>query len=85
MIARAIRATYPFVFVDEFQDTTYAQYDFLLSTFGGGSTVVTTVGDHKQRIMTWAGARNDAFEQFEVDFQAARRDLLSTSAPLPNS
>lgn len=76
MIARAIRATYPFVFVDEFQDTTYAQYDFLLSTFSAGSTVVTTVGDHKQRIMTWAGARDDAFEQFEADFQAARQNLL---------
>jgi len=30
-IARALHATYPFVFVDEFQDTTHAQYDFLLS------------------------------------------------------
>ena len=28
-IRRALIATYPFVFVDEFQDTTYAQYDFL--------------------------------------------------------
>ena len=76
MIARALRATYPFVFVDEFQDTTYAQYDFLLSTFSGGTTVVTAVGDHKQRIMTWAGARDDAFERFEGDFVAARQDLL---------
>lgn len=75
-IARALRATYPFVFVDEFQDTTFAQYDFLLSTFGGGATSVTAVGDHKQRIMAWAGARTDAFEQFAIDFQAARHDLL---------
>lgn len=33
-IARALRMTYPYVFVDEFQDTSFAQYDFLLSTFG---------------------------------------------------
>lgn len=75
-IGRALRATYPFVFVDEFQDTTYAQYDVLLSIFSGGATVVTAVGDHKQRIMSWAGAREDAFEQFESDFGAARQDLL---------
>lgn len=75
-IARALRATYPYVFVDEFQDTSFAQYDFLLSTFGHGETAVTAVGDHKQRIMGWAGARQDAFEQFEVDFRAPRVNLL---------
>ena len=32
-LQRALRATYPFVFVDEFQDTTYAQYSFLKSVF----------------------------------------------------
>ncbi|AUH52528.1 ATP-dependent helicase [Chromobacterium sp. ATCC 53434] len=75
-IARALRTTYPFVFVDEFQDTTYAQYDFLLSVFGGSSTIVTAVGDHKQRIMGWAGARNDAFQQFNQDFCAHSENLL---------
>ena len=75
-IGRALRMTYPFVFVDEFQDTTYAQYDFLKSAFEGTNTVVTAVGDHKQRIMGWAGARTDAFEQFEVDFQAQRENLI---------
>jgi superfamily I DNA/RNA helicase len=75
-IARALRATYPYVFVDEFQDTSFAQYDFLLSTFGHRETAVTAVGDHKQRIMGWAGARQDAFEQFEVDFRAPRINLL---------
>lgn len=75
-IARALRMTYPYVFVDEFQDTSFAQYDFLLSTFGQAGTVVTAVGDHKQRIMGWAGARQDAFEQFEADFGAQRVNLL---------
>ncbi|MCK8501157.1 UvrD-helicase domain-containing protein [Myxococcus fulvus] len=75
-IRRAIQLTYPFVFVDEFQDTTYAQYDFLLSAFSGGKTVVTAVGDDKQRIMTWAGARTDSFEQFATDFSAACIPLL---------
>ena len=75
-IRRALQLTYPFIFVDEFQDTTYAQYDFLLSTFDGANIAVTAVGDDKQRIMTWAGARTDAFERFEADFAAARIPLL---------
>jgi superfamily I DNA/RNA helicase len=60
-IRRALQITYPFVFIDEFQDTTYAQYDFLLSAFGGSKAALTAVGDDKQRIMAWAGARADAF------------------------
>ena len=75
-IARALRATYPFVFVDEFQDTTYAQYDFLLSAFGDQRNTVTVVGDDKQRIMGWAGARADAFARFETEFAAERVPLL---------
>ena len=74
-IGRALRAAYPFVFVDEFQDTTYAQYDFLLSVFGDGHTAVTAVGDDKQRIMTWAGARPDAFDRFAHDFHAPQFPL----------
>ncbi len=75
-VKRALQLTYPFIFVDEFQDTTYAQYDFLLSAFRGAGLCVTAVGDDKQRIMTWAGARPDAFQRFEADFQATRIPLL---------
>ncbi|RIV39307.1 UvrD-helicase domain-containing protein [Burkholderia pseudomallei] len=75
-IQRALQLTYPFVFVDEFQDTTYAQYGFLLSAFLGANVAITAVGDDKQRIMTWAGARADAFERFEADFAAVRISLL---------
>lgn len=75
-IGRALRMSYPYVFVDEFQDTSFAQYDFLLATFGQGATTVTAVGDHKQRIMGWAGARHDAFERYEADFGARRVQLL---------
>lgn len=69
-LQRALSATYPFVFVDEFQDTTYAQYSFLKAIFAYRGTTVTAVGDRKQRIMGWAGALDDAFAQFEVDFAA---------------
>ncbi|WP_162246288.1 UvrD-helicase domain-containing protein [Microbacterium sp. Root1433D1] len=66
----ALAATYPFVFVDEFQDTTFAQYSFLKEVFAGSGAQVTAVGDRNQRIMGWAGALDDAFSEFEVDFTA---------------
>lgn len=75
-IARALHATYPFVFVDEFQDTTHPQYDFLVSAFCNPRITATTVGDDKQRIMVWAGARTDAFDRFEAEFGAERVPLL---------
>jgi superfamily I DNA/RNA helicase len=73
-LGRALDETYPFVFVDEFQDTTYAQYTFLRAVFGH-RTIVTAVGDRKQRIMGWAGALNDAFAEFEADFGAQPYEL----------
>ena len=83
-ILRSLQLTYPFVFVDEFQDTTYGQYDFLLSAFGGGQTVVTAVGDNKQRIMEWAGALPNAFEQFQTDFNAREIALRSNHRSSPD-
>lgn len=74
-ILTALRMTYPFVFVDEFQDTTYAQYDFLCTAFSPKETIITSVGDNKQRIMLWAGAQEDAFSQFKRQFQAKEFQL----------
>ena len=67
---------YRFIFVDEFQDTTYAQYGFLRSAFGDSRIVLTSVGDSKQRIMVWAGARADVFERFREDFAASAIPLV---------
>ncbi|MCX5278447.1 UvrD-helicase domain-containing protein [Streptomyces virginiae] len=68
-LRRALRMTYPIVFVDEFQDTTSAQFSFLTSVFGE-ETAVTTVGDGKQRIMGWAGAVPEAVQRFTNTFDA---------------
>ncbi|MCQ9179182.1 ATP-dependent helicase [Streptomyces sp. IBSBF 2953] len=68
-LRRALRMTYPVVFVDEFQDTTSAQFSFLTSVFGEG-TAVTAVGDSKQRIMGWAGALPEALQRFTDAFDA---------------
>jgi superfamily I DNA/RNA helicase len=68
-LRRALRMTYPMVFVDEFQDTTSAQFSFLTSVFGE-ETTVTAVGDSKQRIMGWAGALPEALQRFTDAFDA---------------
>ena len=83
-IRRALLATYPVLFVDEFQDTTYAQYDFLASVFSGTNTTVTAVGDDKQRIMAWAGAKPDVFTAFKGDFQAEQTPLLTNFRSSPD-
>ncbi|WP_281275248.1 UvrD-helicase domain-containing protein [Afifella aestuarii] len=75
-IKRALRLTYPFVFLDEFQDTTYAQYNLVNAVFTGSESVFTAVGDDKQKIMGWAGAMDNAFDEFTVDFNAVRHALL---------
>jgi DNA helicase II / ATP-dependent DNA helicase PcrA len=67
-LRRALRITYPYVFVDEFQDTTPAQLSFLSSVFSGA--VITAVGDRKQRIMGFAGALPDAFDRYKASFGA---------------
>lgn len=76
-IRTALQATYPFVFLDEFQDTTFAQYELLHTAFDGGDTIFTAVGDDKQRIMGWAGAMPDGFDRFAADYAAGRIALLS--------
>jgi superfamily I DNA/RNA helicase len=79
----ALRATYSHVFMDEFQDTSASQYDLVQSAFQTSSAVVTAVGDSKQRIMTWAGAMEDAFERFTGDFAAEKKELLRNYRSAP--
>jgi DNA helicase-2/ATP-dependent DNA helicase PcrA len=72
-LRRALRITYPYVFVDEFQDTTSAQLSFLASAFA--SATVTAVGDRKQRIMGFAGALPDALRRYTASFGATEYEL----------
>lgn len=74
-LLRALRATYPYVFVDEFQDTTAAQITFLHNVFGRAGVITTVVGDGKQRIMRFAGALEDAMARYQRDFAAKQFHL----------
>lgn len=76
-IRRALHFTYPVVFLDEFQDTTFAQFELLQTGFHESGAIFTAVGDDKQRIMAWAGAMPDVFARFEADYDARRVSLLS--------
>tara|TARA_R110002020_G_scaffold143848_13_gene316593 strand:- start:4592 stop:6445 length:1854 start_codon:yes stop_codon:yes gene_type:complete len=76
-IRRGLHLSYPVIFLDEFQDTTAAQYEVLGAAFDEAQSVFTAVGDDKQRIMLWAGALPDAFDRFEADYEARRIPLIS--------
>jgi DNA helicase-2/ATP-dependent DNA helicase PcrA len=69
-ILMALRETYRFVFLDEFQDTTTVQFALTKASFLGSSSILTAVGDTKQRIMGWAGALPGVFQSFQKSFGA---------------
>lgn len=76
-INQALRLSYGAVFLDEFQDTTLAQFSLIRTCFEGAGTRLTAVGDDKQKIMGWAGAMDRAFDVFTETFDARRISLLS--------
>ncbi len=80
----AIQQTYSHVFLDEFQDCTREQYDLIKTCFMGTPTIVTAVGDTKQRIMGWAGALEGVFQIFAQDFAAIPLNLYQNFRSAPN-
>ncbi|RRJ26563.1 ATP-dependent helicase [Lachnoanaerobaculum gingivalis] len=82
-IKKAIEMTYSHVFLDEFQDTTSIQYDLVKTCFFQTGTIITAVGDSKQRIMLWAGARKSIFSDFQNDFLSQKRTLMMNHRSAP--
>ena len=82
-LTKALRDTYSYVFLDEFQDTTASQYDLVQTAFCGSRAILTAVGDSKQRIMVWAGAMTKVFEVYKHDFSAERHQLASNYRSAP--
>lgn len=62
---------YRYIFVDEFQDTNYAQYT-LTRILGEKYKYVTVVGDFSQSIYSWRGADIRNLEKFESDFPGCK-------------
>ena len=83
IIKKALQMTYSHVFLDEFQDTTTLQYEFIKTCFHNSDAVLTAVGDDKQRIMVWAGADRDIFNKFRDDFDATEQSLIINHRSAP--
>lgn len=79
-----LKETYSHIFLDEFQDTTTLQYEFLNTCFGDSEAVLTAVGDDKQRIMLWAGALPEIFSKFIEDYGANQLSLQMNFRSAPN-
>lgn len=82
-VCKALQMTYEFVFLDEFQDTTSAQYSLLKTCFLDSSCKLTAVGDNKQAIMRWAGANPNIFPDYIRDFNSKEYQLLMNHRSVP--
>lgn len=82
-VRNALALTYSHVLLDEFQDTTQAQFDLVTSIFQDTSAILTAVGDNKQQIMRFALAMDDAFGVFEQSFGTRRIPLISNFRSSP--
>ena len=65
-VREGYRKQYPFVLLDEYQDTNVAQRKMLQALVGGGA--VTAVGDARQAIFAWRGATMFNLIGFPDDF-----------------
>ena len=78
--AAQVRAQYPAVLLDEFQDTSVAQVRLLSALFADSG--VTAVGDPHQAIYGWRGASAAALDTFHQRFNPTGTALLESGTSL---
>lgn len=61
--------TYPYVFIDEFQDTCSDQYELIKILFKDRGTKLLAVGDINQSIMLWAGAKKQYLKSMKENLK----------------
>ncbi|PYE49276.1 ATP-dependent helicase [Paenibacillus barcinonensis] len=67
-VAKHYRTIFPYVCVDEFQDTNYAQYSLIKSLLGDKNKNIFIVADDDQVIYQWNGASNKRLNEFRNEF-----------------
>lgn len=75
-VAARIRQSYPYWLIDEFQDTTPAQYHLVKFMAGEQFKNVFAVADDDQIIYQWAGASYQQIVRFRSDFGPALFQLV---------
>lgn len=65
-IAQVIGAKYPYIFIDEFQDSTPLQVEILKKIAGSTNTVIGVIGDAAQAIYGFAGANPALLTEFKL-------------------
>ena len=70
-VRAAWRERFPYLLVDEYQDTNRPQYELVRLLAGPGGNL-TAVGDEDQSIYSWRGADISNIMDFERDFPGAR-------------
>lgn len=63
-----LRVKFPFIFVDEFQDTNPLQ-TLIIKMIGQKSSIIGVVGDVAQSIYSFQGARPSDFNSFKIDVE----------------
>ena len=76
VVADRLRRIYPYWMIDEFQDTTPAQYRFLGYLADGKQSNVVAVGDDDQIIYQWAGASYQQIVAFRKDYSPTLIELI---------
>ncbi|PJE63967.1 hypothetical protein COU89_00240, partial [Candidatus Roizmanbacteria bacterium CG10_big_fil_rev_8_21_14_0_10_45_7] len=70
-ILSSVQQNYPYVLIDEYQDTNHAQY-MIASDIGKSTRNITVVGDFSQSIYSWRGADFTNLEKFKEDFPESK-------------
>lgn len=77
VLARHVRQVYRYCCIDEFQDTSRSQYEFIQALAGGNSYHLFAVADEDQIIFQWNGASHERIEEFRRDFSPDEIYLLT--------
>lgn len=75
-VTRIVRQAYRYVLVDELQDTSGWQMEFISELTQEGTTSIFAVADNDQMIYGWRDARAENIDEWEGRFSAERRLLL---------